>query len=224
MFKDAAQRMVNGEVKDIKRAIKNLRERDSTDFLNWLNDYYEKAPERIRQIMLPVFSTFADMIQGQASQEVGIDPGMTPELERFMGEYTDAFAARYTGSSKGQIKALLRDAPNEGLDPADVIEERLDEWEQKRAGKVAMNETVQAGNAVAKFVFAAAGVTRLRWVAIGAESCPYCQEMDGKVVGIEMPFLGASESLESDDGRMSINRPAGHPPLHQGCVCVIQPE
>ena len=224
-IRDAASRVVKREVRDLKRAVKNhLRERDSTDFLVYLEDYYKQAPEWIRKTITPVFSTLADMIQAEAAREVGVEAGMTEELKEFVREYTEAFAARHAGSSGGQIKALIRDARAQGLDAADLIDERLGEWEEKRPGKVAMNESVQESNAVARFVFVAAGITLLRWVALGSDSCPYCQEMNGRVVGVDRPFLGNSDTLESDDGRMRINRPTTHPPLHQGCVCAIVPE
>ena len=224
-IRDAAARVVKREAKNIRQAVKNhLRERDSTDFLVYLEDYYQKAPEWIRKTIFPVFSTFADMIQVEAAREVGVEAGMTEELKEFVKEYTEAFAARHAGSSEGQLRALVRDARAQGLDAADLIDERLGEWEEKRPGKVAMNESVQESNAVARFVYIAAGVTLLRWVALGSDSCPYCQEMDGRVVGVDRPFLGESDNLESDDGRMRINRPTTHPPLHMGCVCAIVPE
>ena len=221
---DAAARLVKGEVADIRRAVnKHLKERDSTSFLVWLEEYYdEKLPDRVRRIMFPVFSTFADMIQAEAAKEVGAAEGMTPELEKFVDEYAAAFTARYVGSSEGQLRALVRDAPIEGLDPADLIEERVGEWEEKRPGKVAMNDTVQLRDAVAVFVFAAAGVQRLRWVALGSDTCPLCQEMDGKTVTVGQPFLGPSDRLEAEGERpLTLNRPTMHAPLHLGCVCAV---
>jgi len=89
---------------------------------------------------------------------------------------------------------------------------------------VAMNETVQLSNAVAKVVFSCAGIIRLRWVALGSKSCPLCQEMNGKVVGIDKPFLAEGDKLESESGsQIQLYRPTTHPPLHQGCVCQIVP-
>ncbi len=222
---DAAARVVKSEVRDIRRAVnKHLKERDSTDFLVWLEDYYEKMPDRVNRTMLPVFSTFTDMIQAEAAKEVGAAEGMTPELEQFVNDYTESFSGRYVGSSRGQLRALARDAPQEGLDPADVIEERIGEWEERRPGKVAMNDSVQLRDAVAVFVFAAAGVQRLTWVALGDETCPLCQEVDGRTVTIGSPFLGSSDRLEAEGVKpISLNRPTMHAPLHQGCVCAVVP-
>ena len=224
VFADAMQRVVKREAADIRRAAnKTLTERDSTDFMLYLEDYYKKAPEWIRKVVMPVFMTFADIIQAEAAKEVNIEAAMTPELEKFVDDYTDKFSAYYAGSSERQLKALVRDAPAEGLNPGDVVLERLDEWEEKRAEKTAMTESVRVSGAVAKFVFVGAGVRLLKWVTTGSNNCPYCKEMNGRVVGIEQPFLGKDDNLESEDGRMKINRPTAFPPLHQGCRCVIIP-
>ena len=84
---------------------------------------------------------------------------------------------------------------------------------------------LQAGGDPAKVVFAGAGITRLRWVAMGGKSCPFCQEMDGKVVGIEQNFVGPDTVLEAEGkSDMKVYRPASHPPIHEGCVCQIVPE
>ena len=106
-----------------------------------------------------------------------------------------------------------------------LIEGRLDEWEQKRPGKVGMNEAVQLSNAVAKVAFVGAGITKLRWQALGSDSCPLCQEMDGRVVGIEEPFLSKGETLEAEGAsEIKAYHPTTHPPLHAGCVFQIVAE
>jgi hypothetical protein len=59
----------------------------------------------------------------------------------------------------------------------------MTDWRELRPSTAANNEAVRGGSAIAKLVYAAVGVTVLRWVAVG-KSCPYCGDMDGRVVGI----------------------------------------
>ena len=228
LFSEATAKIVQREKTNILKGVrKHLQERSLTSFTEWLEDYYREFPEYIRNQMLPVMNSMAESIQELAAQEVGADVGMTPEMERFMDEYVTVFTARYTGSSRGQIVALANKAADEGENIAAAIEQRLTEWEQRRPNKVAMNETVQLGSAVAVAVFAAAGVNRLRWHAIGAENCEFCQEMDGKVVSVDQPFLAKDDVLEAEgrEGQnIQLNRPTMHPPLHQFCVCEIIPD
>ena len=223
MFEDAAGRVVKRETADIRRAIKKkLGERDNTDFLVWLEDYYQKAPEWIRSTMMPVCTSYAEMVQSASQDEVGADT--VDGVDEFTGKYVDGFAARHTGSSEGQIKKIVRETPG---DPTEAVAQRLDEWDDRRAGKVAMNETVQLGNAIARFVFAAAGITRLRWNNTGSKTCEFCESLDGKIVGIEASFLDGGQSMEGVTGsgqRLTVSGPKFHPPIHLGCQCFITPE
>lgn len=222
VFESAARRVVQRETQNIlKAARKHLAERSALTFKDWLEDYYREFPAFIRRELAPAVTGLAEAIQGIAAREVGAPVGMTPEMEKFASEYMDAYVARHVGSSRGQLIALVDDPD---IDSLEAVEQRMEEWEERRPGKVAMNETVQLGNAVAKVVFAAAGIMLLRWHALGSKTCPYCQELDGKVVGIDQPFVPREGGLDSDDGRMTIYRPATHPPLHQGCVCQVIPE
>jgi len=220
---DAVARIVKGEASDVKRAVKkHFKERDSTDFYLWMEEYYKKLPDRVKRTMLPVFYTLTELIQVEAAKEVNGQP--LDNMADWVDGYADRYGVAYAQSSHGQLRALVRDAQAEGLDPAEVIVERVEGWENTRADKAAMIESVNLSNAAAKAVFVAYGVTRLRWAAVGSKTCPYCEEMDGRVVGIDSPFLGKNDNLESEDGRMAINKPTFKPPLHIGCVCQIVPE
>jgi len=225
VFEDAAQRVVKRETDNILRAAKKyLSERSSADFDIWLEDFYRDFPEFISKQVEPAIYALAEAIQAIAADEVNAEGAMTPELESFLKQYASVFNGRYTKSSKGQLQALIREAVEAEEKPLEAITVRLSEWEETRAGKVAMNETIQLSNAVAKVVFSGAGIIRLRWVALGSKSCPLCQEMNGKVVGIDQPFLAEGDKLESESGsEIKLYRPTTHPPLHQGCVCQIVP-
>ena len=222
IMRDAVARVVNGEASDIKRAVKkHFKERDSTGFMEWVEEYYDKLPDRIKKTMRPVFSTLTEMIHAEAVKEVG---GEVTDQSEWVDGYSEIYAKGYVSRSRNQVKSLITEAQSEGLDMVDEISGRADEWVENRPDKEAMYETVNLANAAAKAAFAAYGVYRLKWVAIGSRTCPYCEELDGRVVGIDRPFVGANEALESEDGRMNIYKPTLNPPLHLGCVCQIVPE
>lgn len=222
LFKDAAERIVKREKSQVlDKAKKTLTERGQADFLAWLEDYYREAPEWMKRALKPALLTYTETIQALAAEEVGADAGMTPELERWMDGYLDIWARNYTQSSLGQLQALIRKANEEALDALAEIEARLDEWEEKRPGKVAGNEAIEAAGVISKFVYAAIGIRYLRWVNTGSDVCPYCKELDGRRVGIDQAFVAKNDRLDSEDGQMEIRKPALTPPLHQGCACMI---
>ena len=221
LFKDAADRTVAREVVAIGKALKK-NVRSLGDFDKWLGDFYGDMPTHIRKYFRSVLGSYAEAIQRAAAGEVGGPVGMTPELEKFINEYLDGYAKRHVNSSLGQLRALIRDSEDAAAD----IDTRLNEWGERRPEKIASDEAVRSNNAVAKFTFALAGVETLRWVAQGNDSCPYCQELDGRVVGINKFFVKEGENFEPKGagGTMKISGPHAHPPLHQGCVCAIVAE
>jgi len=90
------------------------------------------------------------------------------------------------------------------------------------AQETARWEAVRFGNAVALAAMLVVGVRRKVWVAFG-DSCPYCLELDGMVMGIEDVFvpIGTDFQPEGAERPIHVGHSAGHPPLHDGCDCGI---
>lgn len=221
IFEDAIRRIVNREDIAVKRAVdKYLRTGKTSDFRDWLKRYYEDMPPSVEKNMLGVFMTHADMIQYEANSEIGREPGMTPELEQFVRAYSDNYKYSYALSSQRQLEKILDETPDDLV--ADAIVARTTEWTQKRPEKEADRQTVEEGNAITKFVFIAGGITAIRWVAVG-KSCPYCEALNGKIIGIENNFIGKNEELDpaGGNGPMKSYENKSHPPLHRGCDCTI---
>ena len=223
MFADAAKRIVKREKADILKKGKQTLERSEQDFALWLEQFYQEAPVWMERMIRPVIFSYAEAMQAQAATEVGAAVEMTPELEKYMQGYTERWTQGHIYSSQGQIEAVMRDAAKEGADAYEAIETRLDEWEERRPGKIAKDETINAAGVVSKFVWAAAGITQLQWINTGEKTCPFCEELDGQVVGIDQPFLGKDDRLDSEDGEMYIRKPTFTPPVHQSCECMIEP-
>jgi HK97 family phage portal protein len=226
VFENAGQRIVDRETQNIRRAVKkHLSERSLNGFMAWLDDFYRDFTKYIHKQIAPAASALNDAIRPAIADQIG----QITDTDKQIGEYVNAFGVRYTTSSSGQMKALLKEAEAEDIvdlhQAAESIEGRLTEWEEKRPSKIGMNETVQLANFITKTLFAGAGITKLIWTNTGAKPCPYCEEMDGRVVGIEKDFLGNDDKLnaEGEDKPMTIYRPTSQPPLHEGCECQIEP-
>ena len=222
IFRDAAVDFIGRETRNVlKAAKKHFENRDATLFDEWMEDYYNSYPDYIRTKLRPVMTGLATAINELASAEVASTPG---EVNDFVEKYITRFIFEHVDSSKGQLQAIIRNALDEARDPYPDIEERVSEWNEKRPGKIADDQTVSLANAVAVFAFAAGGREYLRWATIGGEACPYCEEMDGMRTLISKPFVSADSELESSDGRMRLYTPTMHAPLHRGCVCQVVPD
>ena len=217
-YRDAYDRIVRREKNDITRIVEK-KLRNASDFVSEIEKFYSgKFRDYVLKTLRPVVNGLAEQIQMVAAKELGGEPSQE-ELEKFYNDYLDSMAERHISSSRGQLVALAgQETPDE------AVLTRLDEWEEKRAGKSADNETIRVSAAVAKFVWVLLGATALRWVTMGEDPCPFCRSLDGKVVSIEKHFIEAGTDMEVEGNKMTVYGNTGHPPLHQGCQCGIVPE
>jgi hypothetical protein len=223
LINEAAERVIRREVADVRRAIgKYLTKRDAFQFAEWLKQFYaEHRAFWIRQ-MLPILLSYADQVGMSVADELGGEPKTAEDIRQFLDEYAATLSRREAAKSQLQLQALLDDALNEGIDPEPLLMQRLDEWEEKRAGKTTMYETVAMMGACSVAFYKLYGVLRKRWVAVG-DSCPYCEGLDGIVVALEKFFLDANTDYQPEgaEGPLNSSYDVGHAPAHAGCDCMI---
>jgi HK97 family phage portal protein len=212
---DAAGRMVRGEVRNIRRLMRNA-EGDMDDLI--ARYYFDEHPEFATRTMGPAFRAYARSVALAAAQEIETDTEI--DAEAFADAYTEGFVARYSARSRRDLDG--RDAPE--------IEQRLQEWGEgtataaPRMEQVADQEAVKVGDAVARQLFIAAGVSTLVWRTIG-DNCPYCARLNGKVVGSNQSFILAGEQFQGEgtDTPLVTKNNVRHAPAHKGCNCTIVP-
>jgi HK97 family phage portal protein len=214
LFVRAAGKIVNREGLAVKRQVKKeMGERATGDMAQWLDEFYRNMPEYIKDELGPVFISFADAIIDAAVGEIGLDD--PPDMRKFVSDYIDVYAKRHVGSSLGQLRELLEGELTE-------LENRVDEWAETRPEKIATNETVRGSSAVYQAVAFSAGLATV-WRIRGAETCPYCQELNGRRVRSGEFFAVDGDKIDpsAGDGPMKIYGMRAHPPLHQGCDCYL---
>lgn len=220
VFKAAAERLVNWEISELRNLVRKHLSRSTRDistFNTEIDAWYGKdaTRDRMRNYMLPVIASYAAVIAADAEGEVGGQLASGWADVQANG-YTEIYVREHIDSSKGQLLALSGEP-----EPEAAINTRLDEWEEKRADKIAKWETVNASGVFARLAFVALGVRYLRW-RTSANPCPYCQSMDGKVVGVDSAFALGNVEAEGQEP-MRLFRTPKNPPLHEGCVCHIEP-
>lgn len=219
VFRAAGERVVKREVRSIERALALVAEGRVAEFLVWMEQFYEDHREQVVRIFGPALRAYSESIRAEIVDEMQKDDPSS-DFDEFVVDYIDGFATRHVAKSKGQLKAVMREA---AADPAAAVRERLEEWSEKRAEKIARNETVRGGNALSKALYVALGVTMLVWRTFG-DSCPLCKSMNGKRVGVRQNFLDGGTVLDVEGSSPFVARSGiGHPPLHGGCDCGLVP-
>jgi hypothetical protein len=222
LWQDASERLVKRETADIRRAVgRYFGKRDAAGFETWLERFYEEMrewlPDYFRALMLTyaetILAAVADELEGEP---IAIDDGVRAWVEAYLTN----LAATYTVGSEKQLRTLIAEAEGDEA-AADAIEERMAGWTETKPGKTALEQTFEAGNALAILGYARLGIEFLRWSARG-ESCPLCRKLDGRRIPIQGAFVDEGDTVEADGvDPLPIVRKIKHGPLHNGCDCVV---
>lgn len=200
MYADAVGRIVRKEKAEIGKVVRAaLAGRAGTaDIVAALTRLYAsdgKLRQFIQQnIEKPVQFLF-EAIRAAMEAETG-QKFDEQALLKIVRRYVEIWAREYAHSSEFQIRDLINQG---GTDPEILaaIDERLAEWEEKRAEKESVEETNRGRNVFAKALYSLAGVSVLRWVTSGS-ACPLCEPLDGRTF--------SPDSIPQC-------------PLHRGCEC-----
>lgn len=228
LLADAGARIVAGEVSAARRLLRKAAAandgRIDELFLRELERFYaEQFPELVRRALLGPLLALARATFDSVAEETGADPGSDPEVDRAAGERASSYAAHHAAGSQGQLAAVIREAVEADEDPVAAVEARLTEWEERRAEKIGDRETVYSSGAFAVAAFALAGIVSLRWYAVG-KTCPFCSRMNGRRTQTGQTFIPKGDTLDPQDGETAplvIRRTIRHPPIHDGCDCVV---
>ncbi len=220
IFEDAIRRTLKREAEDIKRqAQMKLGKRAAAKFSDWLDKYYNDTRFAQKQLK-PVLKGYSGAISDVLTDEVGAED--IEGMSDFTLAYAEQYSIRHAASSRAKIQAIVDETADEET-ALDRLEAEVDSWPDTRAPSESMHEALKAGNAIAKFGMAAAGVSTLVWSAAGGKPCPICEEMDGTVIGIEQDFASEGDTLEAQgQNPLTLSGNVGHPPLHDGCECMIE--
>lgn len=213
VYLDTFRRIVTREIVEIRRAVTSYLEGgDVEGFRGWVVAFADKQAVWMTPRLLPIFQAMAEAMIEAAVAEIGSDV-TAEDLEAFVLDYTEATAGRYVSASRGQLLGLLVEE-----DPMEAVEARLDEWGDTRADKESRRARERSSNAMTNAIWVMAGIAAVTWRTTN-ESCPICNEMEGRTTLMSVPFLGAGENVAG----LVTSGSVGHPPLHDGCDCYLEP-
>lgn len=229
---DRAELIVKREIGAVEKELKPMlpsdgRGRRTTASLRRaIEKFYEDHGAWAASKMQPILMAYAGLIDGAIAQELGNDPAdnIPPELERWARSYVTKFGTREASEGRLQLLALIDEFEGAGEEAvAEAVQQRLDEWGEKRAGKIGLNESVQFMGGAAKVLYVLGGVTVFVWAA-NPGACDFCSSLDGKTAGVQQNFVDGGAAVDGGPDAGAPLRPSdniGHPPLHGGCECDI---
>lgn len=227
-IRNAASRIAKRIAKDIsERAAKDLGNNAPELFKEFLQEYFSvggRTQEFMDEVYGPVFNALGKTVGAAAFAEVE-DRSVRAEpndqqLDSIINAFTSTFVAK-VGRSKLKQMLELMDTTQDLAELERIINERLAEWEERDPEKVEDRQSSQLDGFIAVAVWKLSGVTKKVWRTVG-ENCPFCDELDGVVIGIDRQFVLEGGSVNADGNTMKSSGGTGHNPLHDGCDCFIE--
>jgi HK97 family phage portal protein len=224
-LQDAAQRILNREANDVSNAARRLLPRSVAEFRGWLEPYLTEDREQVVRQLWPAVRALGVMA-GDAAASAGADAGYDGRmedaaLEAFLRGVTAGRATGWVEKLRIGLDGVLETAPEE--ERAEAVTRAMQERRETEAEPWARDISTGVMYAAAVAVWSALGVLYLRWRASGAETCPYCRELDGRVVGVQEYFVPlGGEVAPAGEAPLRPHRNTRHPPLHAGCDCAVE--
>ena len=179
--------------------------------LNVIGDSHKEA-------YFKIYRGVADKLKPVIKKEVGADKSQDvrdDSLDEFINQYVDSLMGRHAGFMYKRMEKKATD-----LEGFEAEAEHL----QTEYPYAESNEEVnRSSNALSLFMFAALGVTTYHIVA-DADSCAFCEGLDGKVASINGYVLSKGDTASDGIGGVrKIDKNYRHPPFHTNCRCHIAP-
>lgn len=177
------------------------------------------------------------LIAGITAGGALIGPGAldvtNPHVLSFINEYKFKFLNKLQETSSEEFTRLLLMAQSEGWSVnrlRDEIRGVFNKWSRQRSELIARSEIIRSSNMGAKLSYRANGVTHMVWHDTDdSRTCPFCNSMDGMVIGIDETFAEVGDVIEAVDQEGKLRRMTVSyedvqvPPVHPGCRCTIIP-
>ena len=215
LWTDAAARLVKREAADLQRKLGSVGT-DRPAFEAWLVEFYRELQPKIPGYFAPVLTASVRGAAKSVQGELGVK--VPRSFDDFVAAFLANLSAAWVLGSEGQIAALLGE--NAGAAGLEAVEGRVTEWEEKRADKEGLRQSVDSINAATIASYALVGVAATVWAARG-KSCPFCRKMHGRRAAVGSAFIDDGVIVDDDGNQMRIHGKKSHPGLHAGCDCVI---
>ena len=232
-IEESARRLINRETNDVRQAARRRlgergravgEKRSMAEMETWLNEFYRDFSHVAREYLMTTLRTLMDLTRDDVEREIE-QRWPDADLETWAYNYVDSRAGVWCGNHRSILMQALRGERNVTRGAGDddalaVIEATLDEMQEQEPDLFANDQSVRVINAVATTIYDYF-VLNMRWFAFG-ESCEWCRQLDGRVVGPASWFLeGGSSLLDAVGTIFRVSGNVRHAPLHGACDCQV---
>jgi len=196
---------------------------------------YAAMVEDLKNLATPIISAAVEDTGGSIIEDIGeLEAAFdiaSPSVMNYIRTYMMKFAESFEQSSRDALIGILEGAAEGGWSVPDIrnaIETQFSDWGRYRSEMVARTEIIRASNEGAAEAYLQSGIVEEKvWITAHDDRlCPFCADMDGRIVGVEENFWDEGDVMQVDVGEQSYAvefdyGDVGVPPLHPNCRCAI---
>lgn len=242
-YKAATERTIEAE-KEIAETIRRINAEQYKTVTDNLPAAIEKAvdPTKIFDLqhwigittdaMTPIMQSLYESEGKTAAEELG-KPDLVPlsdaNAAKALHESIEKMSTSYQTTVLNQLEKAINQGLANGDSLADItsaVSEVYEAADEYGAQRIAKTEAFRTTNASLKETWKQSGVVKtIKWYTASSDPCPFCLELNGKVISIDSNFLNSGETLSAGESVMTADYgDVGSPPLHPNCFCVARPE
>jgi HK97 family phage portal protein len=221
-LRSATEKVVEEELRWIAEELEN---KDAYAAKEWIIAEFGSMESFVVDTFTPIYRKASEDLYPIFAEELGKDGAANDDFTQRIDEYIASFAKRFVSQDRGELVGAIKEAIEQDADYREAIGSRTESWQEKKPQRIEQLETTRMRNYFALSAYVSMGITKIRSVANG-QSCPYCNAINGTVVGVMEPFIRKGEEFKPEGAEYPLvptsNR--SHPPYHDGCDCDIVSE
>jgi HK97 family phage portal protein len=181
----------------------------------------------------PIYLSLYEAERIAAAAEIGTEVEPLDEIaKKVLHESVAKMAKSYQSTVLAQLEKAVNDGLSRGDSLAEIskgVEEVYGGADEYGAERVAKTEAFRTTNMALKQTWKDSGVVKtVRWYNAN-NPCPFCQQLNGKIISVDSNFLddGDTVTVGSGDDAQTYTADYGAvetPPLHPNCMCFVRPE
>lgn len=153
----------------------------------------------------------------------------TEDFIKFVREHGTDLIRAINETTRDDLRKTLADglAKGEGIDKLKArVESVFVSARGPRSEMIARSETLRATNFATEEAYRQSGLVKAKeWLtAIDERVCPWCAEMDGKIIPVEGSFFKEGDEFTVNGKTLKFDLlDVDYPPLHPSCRCTLIP-
>lgn len=153
----------------------------------------------------------------------------TEDFISFLREHGTELMQAINETTRDDLKKTLAEGlqKGEGIDKLKArVESVFTSARGPRAEMIARSETLRATNFATEEAYRQSGIVKAKeWLtAVDERVCPWCAEMDGKIIPVEGSYFKEGDELTVNGKTLKFDLlDVDYPPLHPSCRCTLIP-